>query len=127
MTTGKTNTKADVVVIGGGPAGMMAARRAAECDRSVLLLEKIKRLAKNFFLPEEDDAILPIIFLTPGRCWTNTKARTSFFSPLFLNSAPKIRSNFLTSGEWRPKKKRKGEFFRFPIKRNLSWTHWFNI
>jgi len=30
----------DVVVIGGGPAGMMAAGRAAELDRSVLLLEK---------------------------------------------------------------------------------------
>ncbi|MFH0795761.1 MAG: aminoacetone oxidase family FAD-binding enzyme [Candidatus Omnitrophota bacterium] len=30
----------DVVVIGGGPAGMMAAGRAAELERSVLLLEK---------------------------------------------------------------------------------------
>lgn len=30
----------DVVVVGGGPAGMMAAGRAAECGRRVLLLEK---------------------------------------------------------------------------------------
>lgn len=50
MTTGKTNTKADVVVIGGGPAGMMAAGRAAECGRSVLLLEKNKTLGKKLLL-----------------------------------------------------------------------------
>ena len=37
----------DVVVIGGGPAGMMAAGRAAECGHSVLLLEKISLLAKT--------------------------------------------------------------------------------
>lgn len=34
----------DVIVIGGGPAGMMAAARAAERGRSVLLLEKKNRL-----------------------------------------------------------------------------------
>ncbi len=34
----------DVIVIGGGPAGMMAAGRAAECGARVLLLEKNVRL-----------------------------------------------------------------------------------
>lgn len=34
------NKKYDVVVVGGGPTGMMAAGRAAECGASVLLLEK---------------------------------------------------------------------------------------
>ena len=37
----------DVVVVGGGPAGMMAAGRAAELGRSVLLLEKIQLWAKR--------------------------------------------------------------------------------
>jgi len=37
----------DVIVIGGGPAGMMAAGRAAECGRRVLLLEKNKVLGKK--------------------------------------------------------------------------------
>ncbi len=40
----------DVVVIGGGPAGMMAAGRAAERGRSVLLLEKNPALGKKLLL-----------------------------------------------------------------------------
>ncbi|MCA9357498.1 NAD(P)/FAD-dependent oxidoreductase, partial [Candidatus Kaiserbacteria bacterium] len=37
----------DVVVIGGGPSGMMAAARAASRGRAVLLLEKNARLGKK--------------------------------------------------------------------------------
>lgn len=40
----------DAVVIGGGPAGMMAAGRAAERGRSVLLLEKNPTLGKKLLL-----------------------------------------------------------------------------
>ena len=40
----------DVVVIGGGPAGMMAAGRAAERGRSVLLLEKNASLGKKLLI-----------------------------------------------------------------------------
>lgn len=40
----------DVVVIGGGPAGMMAAGRAVELGRSVLLLEKNPMLGKKLLL-----------------------------------------------------------------------------
>lgn len=40
----------DVVVIGGGPAGMMAAGRAAERGRSVLLLEKNLTLGKKLLI-----------------------------------------------------------------------------
>jgi len=40
----------DVVVIGGGPAGMMAAGRAAEKGRSVLLLEKNQTLGNKLLL-----------------------------------------------------------------------------
>jgi len=40
----------DVIVIGGGPAGMMAAGRAAELGRSVLLLEKNINLGKKLLL-----------------------------------------------------------------------------
>ena len=40
----------DVVVIGGGPAGMMAAGRAAEKGARVLLLEKNKSLGKKLLI-----------------------------------------------------------------------------
>lgn len=40
----------DVIVIGGGPAGMMAAGRAAECGASVLLLEKNGRLGEKLLI-----------------------------------------------------------------------------
>ena len=45
-----TNNEWDVVVIGGGPAGMMAAGRAAERGRSVLLLEKNPGLGKKLLI-----------------------------------------------------------------------------
>lgn len=49
-TKTKKNDLRDVVVIGGGPAGMMAAGRAAERGRSVLLLEKNPTLGKKLLL-----------------------------------------------------------------------------
>jgi predicted Rossmann fold flavoprotein len=46
----KTDDLWDTVVIGGGPAGMMAAGRAAERGRSVLLLEKNPTLGKKLLI-----------------------------------------------------------------------------
>ncbi|HUX35906.1 MAG TPA: aminoacetone oxidase family FAD-binding enzyme [Candidatus Paceibacterota bacterium] len=46
----KTNKPYDVVVVGGGPAGMMAAGRAAELGKSVLLLEKNSTLGKKLLI-----------------------------------------------------------------------------
>lgn len=46
----KKETLWDVVVIGGGPAGMMAAGRAAERGRSVLLLEKNPNPGKKLLI-----------------------------------------------------------------------------
>ncbi len=40
----------DVVVVGGGPAGMMAAGRAAECGSRVVLIEKNKKLGKKLLI-----------------------------------------------------------------------------
>ena len=40
----------DVIVIGGGSAGMMAAGRAAECGANVALIEKNDTLGKKLLL-----------------------------------------------------------------------------
>lgn len=45
-----------VIVIGGGPAGMMAAISAAECGARVSLLEKNEKLGKNSSSPEKGGA-----------------------------------------------------------------------
>jgi len=44
------NTNYDVAVIGGGPAGMMAAARAAECGARVVLLEKNTSLGEKLLI-----------------------------------------------------------------------------
>ena len=46
----KNKTIFDVVVIGGGPAGMMAAGRARELGAKVLLLEKNAALGRKLLL-----------------------------------------------------------------------------
>ncbi|MEK7580215.1 MAG: NAD(P)/FAD-dependent oxidoreductase [Patescibacteria group bacterium] len=50
MNNRLNSEKFDVVVIGGGPAGMMAAGRAGELGAKVLLIEKNKELGKKLLL-----------------------------------------------------------------------------
>ena len=65
MPTQNENKIWDVVVIGAGPAGMMAAGRAAELGKRVLLLEKNTSLGKK------------LLITGGGRCnVTNNKTNT---------------------------------------------------
>ena len=72
---------AKVTVIGGGPAGMMAAASAAMCGHAVTLFERNEKLGKKLFLTGK------------GRCnVTNAAERQEFFeniprNPKFLYSA----------------------------------------
>ena len=60
--------KYDLIVIGGGPAGIMTAGRAGELGSRVLLIEKNKFLGKKLFLTGK------------GRCnFTNKKSNIREF------------------------------------------------
>ncbi len=73
----------DVIVVGGGPAGMMAAGRAAECGRRVLLLEKNPALGKKLALTGG------------GRCnITNAEFDTRTFLSFFGDAAKFLYSPF---------------------------------
>jgi hypothetical protein len=50
MITKKSQAKPDVIVVGGGAAGMMAAGRAAERGAKVILVEKTHRLGNKLLL-----------------------------------------------------------------------------
>lgn len=82
-TTTKIKTTWDVVVIGGGPAGMMAAGRAAELGRSVLLLEKNHTLGKK------------LLTTGGGRCnLTNNKTEIRAMLAKYKGSAKFLFSAF---------------------------------
>lgn len=64
-----------VIVIGGGPAGMMAALAAAETGREVLLLEKNEKLGKKLYITGK------------GRCnITNSGDMETLFANVMTNS-----------------------------------------
>ena len=50
MKSGSTDMKHDIIVIGGGPAGMFAAITAAQAGKKVLLLERNDRLGKKLLI-----------------------------------------------------------------------------
>jgi predicted Rossmann fold flavoprotein len=73
----------DVAVIGGGPAGMMAAGRAAEMGASVVLLEKNKMLGKK------------LLITGGGRCnVTNNEPDTKKLLAKFKDSGKFLSSPF---------------------------------
>lgn len=65
----------NVIVIGGGPAGMMAAARAAQNGHAVTLLERNEKLGKKLYLTGK------------GRCnVTNAHDRDDFFAHVLQNA-----------------------------------------
>lgn len=71
-----------VIVIGGGPAGLMAAGQAAEAGAQTLLLEKMKRLG------------LKLCITGKGRCNITNIAEISEFIAHFGKTGPFLRQAF---------------------------------
>jgi Predicted flavoproteins len=74
--------KYDVIVVGGGAAGMIAAGRAAECGKSVLLLEKNRRMGMKLKLTGN------------GRCNVTNMAPLNTFTEHYFDSAPFLHNAF---------------------------------
>ncbi len=98
------NITYDLAVIGGGPAGMMAAGRAAERGLKVVLIEKnnsllcigldtdLRRIihwVKNSLLLVVADVMSPMQNLIIEPCWQNSKKMTNSFSRLFHSGVSK--------------------------------------
>lgn len=78
-----TNTRYDVIVIGGGASGMMAAGRAAECGKKVLLIEKNPTLGNKLKISGG------------GRCnVTNAEEDIRVFLSRYGDAAPFLYSTF---------------------------------
>ncbi|MBC7261982.1 MAG: NAD(P)/FAD-dependent oxidoreductase, partial [Chloroflexi bacterium] len=71
-----------IIVVGGGASGMMAAGRAAECGADVLLLEKTPRLGNKLRLTGK------------GRCNLTNKAELAEFIAHFGETGPFLYSAF---------------------------------
>lgn len=90
----------DVIVIGGGPAGMVAAGRSAELGKKVLLLEKNESLGKK------------LLITGGGRCnLTNNEPHVRKFLSKFKDS-----DKFLFSA-----------FSQFSVKESLDFFHNLNL
>lgn len=72
------NTAYDVVVVGGGPAGSMAARKAAENGLKVLLVEKRQEIGAPVRCAEAIGADLSRPYIEPDARWID--ARIDYFA-----------------------------------------------
>jgi hypothetical protein len=111
----------DVVVIGGGPAGMMAAGRAAELGHSVLLLEKNATLGKK------------LLITGGGRCnvtnnkqdvrsmLPNYKRSDKFLFSAFSQFGVKETLEFFNSRGMQTKEENEGRIFPVSDKAQSVW------
>lgn len=82
----------DVVVVGAGPAGSTAARRAAELGLSVLLLEKRQEIGSPVRCAEGVGHELLIPFIEPDEHWISAKIDKAQFTTMVRDRAETKRA-----------------------------------
>ena len=94
------NSVFDVAVIGGGPAGMMAAGRAAETGARVLLLEKNPDLGRKLLLTGKGRSNITRAEFSSREMVRKYGKEGDFLLHPFSVSAPRKRLIFSRRGDW---------------------------
>lgn len=89
--------KFDVAVIGGGPAGLMAAGAAAKLGAKVILIEKNKGLGKKFLLTGNGRCNITNAEFNLKKLAENYGKNGKFLLPAFYDFGPKQTINFFNS------------------------------
>ncbi len=106
----KTNTY-DVAVIGGGPAGMMAAGRAAELGAKVVLIEKNEGLGKKLLITGGGRCNVTNETLEPRDFLAKLKGKGKFLFSTFSQHAVKESLTFFNSRGMGTKVENEGRVF----------------
>jgi hypothetical protein len=106
----RTNTY-DVAVIGGGPAGMMAAGRAAELGAKVVLIEKNEGLGKKLLITGGGRCNVTNETLEPRDFLAKLKGKGKFLFSTFSQHAVKESLHFFNSRGMGTKVENEGRVF----------------
>lgn len=106
----------DVAVIGGGPAGMMAAGRAAENGAKVILIEKNESLGKKLLITGGGRCNVTNAEFDNRKLLEKFKENNKFLFSAFAQWSVKETLDFLIIEKWKPKSRLCKEFFQKVIK-----------
>ncbi len=112
----------DVVVIGGGPAGMMAAGRAAELGGDVLLLEKNDSLGKKLLITGGGRCNLTNAETDIRKFLSKYKDSDKFLFSAFSQFAVKETLDFFHKFKMETKEEAYGRVFPFSNKAESVWS-----
>ena len=101
----------DVIVIGGGPSGMMAAGRAAELGARVLMLEKNARLGEKLLITGGGRSNITNYELDNRKLLAKFKGRANFLFSPFAQFSVRETLDFFTRQGMETKQEAEGRIF----------------